>query len=133
MTTKLDTRERRRDMTSRECASILGALLGGLAQIYGVESVRTAVTLAFAVSTRDPPEPTVAEKIVLAQMQPIMTIIGAVYAGLISNALPSAALDTMRWFAEHEDQFGAARLSVMGSMTETILRRSGLHGGSKPS
>lgn len=41
---RLDTRPGRTDLTSRECAKILGGLLGSLCQNAAIEDVRLAVT-----------------------------------------------------------------------------------------
>lgn len=40
---KLDPRPARTDMTDRECAKLLGAVIGGLAQQADIEAVRRAV------------------------------------------------------------------------------------------
>lgn len=39
----LDTRPARNDLTSRECAKLLGGFLGGLAEMAPIEAVRDAV------------------------------------------------------------------------------------------
>jgi hypothetical protein len=53
MTTELDTRTRRKDLTSRECMSLLGGLFGGLCYVHGNAVVRRAVV--FAASQPDWP------------------------------------------------------------------------------
>lgn len=40
---KLDARPARMDLTSRECSKLIGALLGGLAQMADVDQLRIAV------------------------------------------------------------------------------------------
>lgn len=40
---KLDTREARTDLSSRECAKLLGSTIGGLLQMAPAENVRTAI------------------------------------------------------------------------------------------
>jgi hypothetical protein len=40
---RLDTRPLRRDLTSRECCSILGGVIGGMIDAWGVETTRDLV------------------------------------------------------------------------------------------
>lgn len=46
----LDTREARTDLTSRECAKLLCAFIGGLVQMSDLQAVRDAVTW---IATKD--------------------------------------------------------------------------------
>lgn len=41
--TRLDEREIRHDLTSRECATLVGAVIGGLLRMAPADDVRTAI------------------------------------------------------------------------------------------
>lgn len=104
---KLDTRERRCDLTSRECASILGAFFGGMVRAHGLahmrEAVRVLATLSRGLREAASGKSTDIKVEATGTMVHIMRITAAVYYGLNENAAPGAALDAMSWWAEHDD------------------------------
>lgn len=105
-TVKLDTRERRCDMTSRECASVLGGVIGGLARAYGVAPVRESVVFAAKVCATDNWNVEAPKEC----SKPALTVIAATFVALYENAVRAAALDALIWWAEHEEAWAPLAL-----------------------
>lgn len=107
-TVKLSIFERRCDMTSRECASVLGGVIGGLVRAHGLIPVRESVIFAAKVCATDNWNVEAPKEC----SKPALTVIAATFIALYENATPGSAIDALTWWAEHEEAWAPMMLAV---------------------
>jgi hypothetical protein len=105
---KLDTREARTDLTSRECAKLICAVLGG-AVVGGMNlpTVRTALRRMYTVVTSGSildREPADLDDLILTEIdRHVILMTSALIGGLANMATPRALLDAVSWVLDTDD------------------------------
>lgn len=117
---KLDTRPAREDLTSRECAKILGAMIGGFAMLpdANIDTLRQCVRMVADMSA-----PESASVLATPNEATIHTfhVMVATLSGLLQMADAADALIALRWWARNDkawESLAAHRALMMSAIGE---------------
>lgn len=104
---RLDTRPLRKDLTSRECSSIIGGVIGGLIMAWDLETTRDLVRFFARILRGDVAVAFTAEGAAFDRRpgsKEICSILGATVNALDENGRDRAAIDGLVWWAERTDE-----------------------------